>query len=103
MFRVSVFRAFGVFFITLGVYNGFYKKIDIVWSKNETNIDFILYDEYFNENIWSHAASFTKFKQEKERVGVSYGYMEIPYTQAKEANNFIHKSRNLEKMRILKK
>lgn len=38
-----------------------------------------------------------------KRGRTSYGYMEIPYTQAKEANNFIHKSRNLEKMRILKK
>ena len=59
--------------------------------------------KYFNENICSHTASFTKFKQEKERVRASYGYMEIPYTQAKKANNFIHKSRNLEKMQILKK
>ncbi|WP_289749001.1 hypothetical protein [Helicobacter bilis] len=38
-----------------------------------------------------------------KRGRASYGYMEIPYTQAKEANNFIHKSRNFEKMRILKK
>lgn len=69
-----------------------YKKIDIVWSEDKTNIDFILYDKYFNENICSHTADFTRFKQEKEGVRVSYGYMQIPYTQNKEVNDFINKS-----------
>ncbi len=69
-----------------------YKKIDIVWSKDKTSIDFILYDEYFNQNICSHTASFTRFKQEKDRVKASYGYIQIPYTQNKEVNDFINKS-----------
>lgn len=71
---------------------GNYKKIDIVWSKDKTSIDFILYDEYFNQNICSHTASFTRFKQEKDGVKASYGYMQIPYTQNKEVNDFINKS-----------
>ncbi|MDY5951029.1 MAG: hypothetical protein SPJ16_07570 [Helicobacter sp.] len=69
-----------------------YKKIDIVWSKDKTSIDFILYDEYFNQNICSHTASFTRFKQEKDGVKASYGYIQIPYTQDKEVNDFINKS-----------
>ena len=69
-----------------------YKKIDIVWSKDKTSIDFILYDEYFNQNICSHTASFTRFKQEKDGVKASYGYIQIPYTQNKEVNDFINKS-----------
>lgn len=71
---------------------GDYKKIDIVWNKEKTHIDFILYDEYFNQNICSHTASFTRFKQEKDGVKASYGYMQIPYTQNKEVNDFINKS-----------
>lgn len=69
-----------------------YKKIDIVWSKDKTSIDFILYDEYFNQNICSHTASFTRFKQEKDGVKASYGYIQAPYTQNKEVNDFINKS-----------
>ncbi|MDY5186239.1 hypothetical protein [Helicobacter trogontum] len=69
-----------------------YKKIDIVWSKDKTSIDFILYDEYFNQNICSHTASFTRFKQEKDGVKASYGYIQVPYTQNKEVNDFINKS-----------
>uniref|UniRef100_UPI0029432580 hypothetical protein n=1 Tax=Helicobacter bilis TaxID=37372 RepID=UPI0029432580 len=64
----------------------------IVWSKDKTSIDFILYDEYFNQNICSHTASFTRFKQEKDGVKASYGYIQIPYTQNKEVNDFINKS-----------
>ncbi|RDU59884.1 hypothetical protein CQA53_11185 [Helicobacter didelphidarum] len=69
-----------------------YKKIDIVWSADKTNIDFILYDEYFNQNICSYTAGFTRFQQEKDGVRASYGYMQIPYTQIKEINDFINKS-----------
>lgn len=69
-----------------------YKKIDIVWSKDKTSIDFILYDEYFNQNICSHTANFKRFKQERDGVKASYGYMQIPYTQNKEVNDFINKS-----------
>ena len=69
-----------------------YKKIDIVWSKDKTHIDFILYNQYFNENICSHTANFKRFKQEREGVKASYGYMQIPYTQNKEVDDFINKS-----------
>ena len=69
-----------------------YKKIDIVWSKDKTSIDFILYDEYFNQNICSHTANFKRFKQERDGVKASYGYIQIPYTQNKEVNDFINKS-----------
>ncbi len=69
-----------------------YKKIDIVWSKDKTHIDFILYNQYFNENICSHTANFKRFKQERDGVKASYGYMQIPYTQNKEVDDFINKS-----------
>ena len=69
-----------------------YKKIDIVWSKDKTHIDFILYNQYFNENICSHTANFKRFKQERDGVKASYGYIQIPYTQNKEVNDFINKS-----------
>lgn len=69
-----------------------YKKIDIVWSKDKTHIDFILYNQYFNENICSHTANFKRFKQERDGVKASYGYIQVPYTQNKEVNGFINKS-----------
>ena len=69
-----------------------YKKIDIVWSKDKIHIDFILYNQYFNENICSHTANFKRFKQERDGVKASYGYMQIPYTQNKEVDDFINKS-----------
>ena len=69
-----------------------YKKIDIVWSKDKTHIDFILYNQYFNENICSHTANFKRFKQERDGVKASYGYIQVPYTQNKEVNDFINKS-----------
>ncbi|WP_104718584.1 hypothetical protein [Helicobacter trogontum] len=69
-----------------------YKKIDIVWSKDKTHIDFILYNQYFNQNICSHTANFKRFKQERDGVKASYGYMQIPYTQNKEVDDFINKS-----------
>ncbi len=69
-----------------------YEKMDIVWSKDKAQIDFILYDEFFSKSICSYTASFIRFKQEKEGVRASYGYTHIPYTQIREVDDFIIKS-----------